>query len=98
VGTVAVKPSVVELTMLATFGVLGFLMRRHGYPVAPVVVGLILGPMAEQNLRRALQMNLGDPIGLIDSPFAAILLLIAAVALVAPFAVTGLSRFKAVPD
>jgi putative tricarboxylic transport membrane protein len=95
VGTIAVKPSVVELTMLAIFGVLGFLMRRHAYPVAPVVVGLILGPMAEQLLRRALQINLGDPIGLIDSPFAALLLAIAAVALAAPFVVKGLSRFKA---
>jgi putative tricarboxylic transport membrane protein len=54
--------------------------------------------MAEQQLRRALQMSLGDPIGLIDSPFAAILLVIAAVALAAPFAVKGLSRFRAVED
>jgi putative tricarboxylic transport membrane protein len=97
-GTMAVRPSFVELTMLAIFGALGFIMRRHGYPVAPVVIGLILGPMAEQQLRRALQMSLGDPIGLIDSPFAAILLVIAAVALAAPFAVKGLSRFRAVED
>jgi putative tricarboxylic transport membrane protein len=97
-GTIAVRPSFVELTMLAIFGILGFLMRRHGYPIAPVVIGLILGPMAEQHLRRALQMSLGDPAGLIESPFAAILLAVAAVALVAPFAVTGLSRFKAAQD
>jgi len=43
-GTIAAKPSVVELSMLAGFGVMGFLMRRFDYPVAPVVVGLILGP------------------------------------------------------
>ncbi len=54
-GTIAAKPSVVELTMLAVFGVLGFLMRRYDYPIAPVVVGLILGPVAEQQLRRALR-------------------------------------------
>ena len=46
-GTIAAKPSVVELSMLAGFGVMGFLMRRFDYPVAPVVVGLILGPVAE---------------------------------------------------
>ena len=97
-GTIAVKPSVVELTMLAIFGVLGFLMRRHGYPVAPVVIGLILGPMAEQQLRRALQMSLGDPIALIETPFSAILLVIAAVALMAPFALRGLNRFRATED
>ncbi|MET0605441.1 MAG: tripartite tricarboxylate transporter permease, partial [Beijerinckiaceae bacterium] len=54
-GTMAAKASVVELTMLFVFGFLGFLMRRYDYPVAPMVVGLILGPMAEQQLRRALQ-------------------------------------------
>ena len=53
-GTIAAKPSVVELSMLAGFGVLGFLMRRFDFPIAPVVVGLILGPIAESQLRRAL--------------------------------------------
>ena len=53
-GTIAAKPSVVELSMLAGFGVMGFLMRRFDYPIAPVVVGLILGPVAEAQLRRAL--------------------------------------------
>ncbi len=38
----------------------GFLMRLYGYPIAPVVVGLILGPMAEQQLRRALAISQGD--------------------------------------
>ena len=53
-GTIAAKPSVVELTMLAVFGLMGFLMRRFDYPIAPVVIGLILGPVAEAQLRRAL--------------------------------------------
>ena len=43
-GTIAANPSPVELMMLTAFGVLGFLMRRFDYPIAPVVVGLILGP------------------------------------------------------
>ena len=68
-GTIAAKPSVVELSMLAAFGVLGFLMRRFDYPVAPVVVGLILGPVAEAQLRRALQISLGDPFVLVQSPY-----------------------------
>ena len=67
-GTIAAKPSVVELSMLAAFGVLGFLMRRFDYPVAPVVVGLILGPVAESQLRRALQISLGDPHGAAAEP------------------------------
>ena len=97
-GTIAAKPSVVELSMLAGFGVLGFLMRRFDYPVAPVVVGLILGPVAEAQLRRALQISLGDPMVLLQSPMSATLLGIAVLALVLPFVLRGLSRFKASED
>ena len=97
-GTIAAKPSVVEIAMLAVFGVMGFFMRRFDYPIAPVIVGLILGPMAEQQLRRALSISIGDPMALIESPIAAILLTIAALALIAPFVLAGLSRFKADED
>jgi putative tricarboxylic transport membrane protein len=97
-GTIAAKPSVVELSMLAGFGVMGFLMRRFDYPIAPVVVGLILGPVAESQLRRALQISLGDPMVLLQSPMSATLLGIALLALIAPFALKGMSRFKASED
>src|SRR5829696_6878720 len=97
-GTIAAKASVVELSMLAIFGALGFLMRRFDYPIAPMVVGLILGPMAETQLRRALSISLGDPIALVESPIAAGLLVIAALALLAPFFMAGLDRFKASED
>jgi putative tricarboxylic transport membrane protein len=94
----AAKPSVVELSALALFGVLGFLMRRYDYPIAPVVVGLILGPVAESQLRRALQISLGDPLVLVQSPISATLLTIALIALIAPFVLRGLGRFKATDD
>jgi putative tricarboxylic transport membrane protein len=96
-GTIAANPSVVELMMLVVFGVLGFLMRRYDYPIAPVVIGLILGPMAEAQLRRALSISLGDPMILVQSPLSATLLAIAALALVAPF-VLRLGRFKSTDD
>ena len=73
-GTIAAKPSVVELSMLVGFGVMGFLMRRFDFPIAPVVVGLILGPIAESQLRRALAISLGDPMTLLQSPISATLL------------------------
>jgi putative tricarboxylic transport membrane protein len=97
-GTIAAKPSVVELSLLAAFGLLGFLMRRFDYPVAPVVVGLILGPVAESQLRRALQISLGDPLVLVQSPISATLLAIAALALIAPFVLRGMSRFTSSDD
>lgn len=93
-GTIAANPSVVELMMLVAFGVLGFIMRRYDYPIAPVVVGLILGPMADSALRRSLQMSLGDPMILLQHPGSAAMIAIAAVALLAPFVFKGLARFR----
>jgi putative tricarboxylic transport membrane protein len=97
-GTIAAKPSVVELTLLAAFGVLGFVMRRFDYPIAPVVVGLILGPAAETQLRRALSISLGDPMVLLQSPISATLLAIALMALIAPFVLKGLGQFRPKDD
>jgi putative tricarboxylic transport membrane protein len=97
-GTLAVNASPVELGMLFLFGYLGYLMRRYDYPVAPMVVGLILGPMAEAQLRRALQISLGDPMILLENPGSATLLGLAFIALVAPFVMKGLNKFKAAED
>jgi putative tricarboxylic transport membrane protein len=83
-GTIGANPSVFELGMLLTFGLLGFAMRIFGYPIAPVVVGLILGPMAEQQLRRALAISQGDVSALFMSPIAAVLFVLAILAVVVP--------------
>jgi putative tricarboxylic transport membrane protein len=83
-GTIGLNPSPVELSMLLVFGVLGYLMRLHGYPIAPVVVGLILGPMAEQQLRRALSIAQGDWTTLVSTPLSAGLLAVAFLALIVP--------------
>lgn len=83
-GTIGANPSMVELGMLLIFGVLGYLMRLYGFPIAPIVVGLILGPMAEQQLRRALAISQGDLTTLVQSPIAAVLLTLSALALIVP--------------
>ena len=67
-GTIAANPSVVELLLLVAFGVLGFLMRRYDYPVAPLMIGMVLGPLAETSLRDALLSSVGDPRVLFSSP------------------------------
>ncbi|MFE9749968.1 tripartite tricarboxylate transporter permease [Saccharothrix saharensis] len=82
-GTYAVNFVVDDLVVLLVIGVAGFFMRRHGYPVAPLVVGLILGPMAEEQVRRTLQIGQGDPVALVASPFAAVAYGLLAVALAA---------------
>lgn len=71
-GAFAVNFSTVDIVILLVIGVLGYFMRRYGYPIAPLVVGLILGPMGEAQLRRALQLSQGDLTTLVTHPFAAI--------------------------
>jgi putative tricarboxylic transport membrane protein len=83
-GTIGANPSLVELGMLLVFGLLGYALRRYGYPIAPVVVGLILGPLSEQQLRRALSIGQGDPSILVNSWIAIVLYVVAALALFGP--------------
>jgi putative tricarboxylic transport membrane protein len=83
-GTLGANASPVELMMLLGGGILGFGLRALDYPIAPVVVGLILGPLAEQQLRRALSISQGDPMILVHSPIAAVVLAVAVGALVGP--------------
>ena len=59
-------------------------MRRYDIPVAPVIVGMILGPLAEQQFRRALTISQGDLSIFITSPISATVLLIAALAIIVP--------------
>ena len=93
-GTIGANPSSFELGMLLIFGILGYLMRLFNYPIAPLVVGLILGPMAEQQLRRALSISQGDWSTLVASPLAAILLGLAFLALVVPLIMRARGRGK----
>ena len=83
-GTIGANPSVFELGILLACGLLGYGLRRFGYPIAPVVIGLILGPMAEQQLRRALAISQGDVTVLFHSWIAISLWVLAVAAVVVP--------------
>jgi putative tricarboxylic transport membrane protein len=91
-GTIGANPSTFELGLLLAFGLLGYVLRLFGYPIAPVVVGLILGPLAEQQLRRALSISQGDPTVLVQSPIAVVLLLLAATAVILPMVLRARGR------
>ena len=83
-GSYAVNADPFDLLLLLAFGLLGFAMRRYGWPVAPAVVGLILGPVAETNLRRALAIGEGDVGVLFASAFSKIVLVVALLAVAVP--------------
>ncbi|NBS47766.1 MAG: tripartite tricarboxylate transporter permease [Betaproteobacteria bacterium] len=76
--------SVFNVGLLFAFGLLGYVMRRFGFPAAPLIVGLILAPMAEQSMRQALTISQGDWTTFVTRPLSASLLAIAVLLVVAP--------------
>lgn len=83
-GAYALSASWVDLIVLYILGLLGYAMRRFGLPIAPAVIGMILGPMAEIQLRRALAIGAGDVTVLVSSPVAIVFLSLSLLALVLP--------------
>ncbi|WP_174546651.1 tripartite tricarboxylate transporter permease [Nocardiopsis dassonvillei] len=84
-GVYSISSSVADLVLLVLLGLLGFMMRRFDLPLAPVLIGVILGPLAETEFRRSVSAGQGDPLFFVDSPFTIGLysLLLAGVAVVA---------------
>ncbi|WP_017572770.1 tripartite tricarboxylate transporter permease [Nocardiopsis halotolerans] len=70
VGVYSVNGSVFDVVLLYAVGALGLLMRRYDVPVAPVLIGVILGPLAESELRRAMAASQGDVATLFDGGIA----------------------------
>ena len=60
VGSYALNNALVDVWAMFVAGVVGFLFRKANIPLGPLVLGLILGPMMESNLRRALILSRGD--------------------------------------
>ncbi|GLW92370.1 tripartite tricarboxylate transporter TctA [Actinokineospora globicatena] len=88
VGAYAVSGQVADLLVLFVIGVIGLAMRRYGLPVLPAVLGVILGPAAEQQMRRALQLSDGSLTGLVNTPFSIVVYAVVALVLLWPVANT----------
>lgn len=71
VGVYAVHATTFDLVLMTTaLGAAGYLLRKQGVPMAPLILGFVLGDMMEQNLRRALSVTNGDAGILIQSPIS----------------------------
>ncbi len=84
--------------LLLVTGLLGFAMRRYGWPVAPAIVGLILGPVAETDLRRALAISSGDLGVLLDTWSSRVVLALVLVALVVPVPLRAVRGRRSTPE
>ena len=92
VGIWGVANSWTDLALMFGIGLMGYAMRVYDFPIAPVLIGLILGPMAETQLRRALAVGEGDPLILVSTPVSATLFALALAALVLPWLLRRLKR------
>ncbi|MDF2680225.1 MAG: transporter [Brevibacillus sp.] len=83
-GVYAVQISTFDLVLLVICGVAGYFLSKNDFPLAPLVLGLVLGPMIENNMRRALTTSNGDFMIFINKPISAVFLVCALLWLIIP--------------
>lgn len=73
VGVYVINGRPVDLWVMLTAGFAGYFLEKLNVPLAPIILGMILGPMAEQSVRRAMLISRGDPTELLTRPISAVL-------------------------
>jgi putative tricarboxylic transport membrane protein len=102
IGSYAIQARLFDIGVMVVFGVIGYFMREMDYPIAPLVLGIILGTILDKNLIRSLIISEGSPVFFFESPIS---LIIAAVTLMTFFsrtrwfsalkaAITGTIKYK----
>lgn len=86
IGAIALRGNLFDAWVMLGAGLLGYMMRLRGFPLAPMVLGLILSPIAEVNLRRSLSLSGGSPDIFLGSPLALIILLLSVLTILVPTA------------
>lgn len=85
VGSFAMQNNIFDIGLMLVLGVIGYLMQKVDIPLGPVVLALILGPMAEEEFRRALVMSYGDFTVFFTRPISLFLLIMSAISVVGTF-------------
>ncbi|QVQ54558.1 tripartite tricarboxylate transporter permease [Spiractinospora alimapuensis] len=84
IGIYGLSFSIFDLFLLLGFGIIGYLMRQNGFPLAPLILGVILGGLMERSMRQALQISHGDWSIFLSQPISAGLLAVGALSLASP--------------
>jgi putative tricarboxylic transport membrane protein len=85
VGSFALRNTMFDAYLMFFFGLLGWIMRKHDYPVIAVVLGIILGPIADAELIRTHQLSAGDMTILFTRPISLALIILSVLAVVFPY-------------
>lgn len=84
IGAYSINTSMKDVAITIVFGLIGYWLRKMKYPLAPLVVALVLGDQTERELRKALIGSGGDPLVLVGSPLSATLIVLAVALLLLP--------------
>ncbi len=82
IGVYSINNAPADVIMVASFGLLGYWLMKHGFEPAPMLLGFVLGPLMEENLRRAMLIARGDPSTFLTRPISGVLLVLATFLLV----------------
>ncbi|WP_058487036.1 tripartite tricarboxylate transporter permease [Defluviitalea phaphyphila] len=94
VGSYAINNNLFDVFVMFVSGIIGYLMEKLEFPASPVVLALILGPMAERELRKSLIMSEGDISVLFTRPISAVLLILAIITLFTPIIKSVIAKAK----
>jgi putative tricarboxylic transport membrane protein len=83
-GSYSVSNRMFDVWIAVAFGVIGYMMRKVNLPAAPLILGLVLGPLLETSVRQALTLSLGDPMVFVRRPLTQALFILLVVSLVWP--------------
>jgi putative tricarboxylic transport membrane protein len=92
VGVYSVNASVLDLLLLAVFGLVGYALRRAGFQVAPMILALVIGPILETSLRQALHISGGNLAAVVFTPISLALYIVTALVFVVPLFMKTVKR------
>lgn len=84
IGVFNANQATLDLVLLCALGVLGYYMRRNGYPIAPVILGYVLGYRMEEALRQSMIMTQGNLLSLLERPIVSAFLVLAVISMSVP--------------
>jgi len=94
IGSFAINNSLFDVEMMLLFGIIGYVFNKLQIPEAPMVIGIILGPMVESNLRRALILSKGSMLIFVEKPISLLFLVFTVLSIVWPFLVKKYKEMK----
>ena len=93
VGAYSIKNSAFDVGMMTVFGLLGYFLRKGGFPAAPLVLAMILGNILERTVHQSMTISGADPMIFIEKPISAMLLAVGVLILLIPLFRWGWKRF-----